>query len=147
MSVVIPPKAPGKQSGVAMIEILVSVLLLSIGVLGSLGLQARGISAITDAQMRTQTMLVSERIIGAISADYANAANYAYGGTGTVPSVLTGVVSEMRKEAPGAALAVVVTPAVGTNRVQVDITLTWAQKSDKQTTNTQSVRAYVSRAT
>lgn len=46
-----------------MIEVLVAVLILSFGVLGLIGLQARAISVASDAEDRNQAALLADEII------------------------------------------------------------------------------------
>lgn len=56
-----PPHAR-TQRGVALLEVLVSVLIFSIGLLGLLGLQARAISLSTDAEDRNRAALLANEI-------------------------------------------------------------------------------------
>lgn len=53
---------PARQAGMALIEVLVSVLLFSLGVLGMIGLQARAISFSVDAEDRNRAALVANEI-------------------------------------------------------------------------------------
>jgi len=50
------------QSGVALIEVLVSILLFSLGILGLIGLQARAISLSVDAEDRNRAALIANDI-------------------------------------------------------------------------------------
>ncbi len=50
------------QSGVALIEVLVSVLLFSLGILGLIGLQARAIGLSIDAEDRNRAALLANNI-------------------------------------------------------------------------------------
>lgn len=54
--------APKRQKGMAMIEVLVSVLLFSLGLLGLIGLQARAISMSVEAEDRNRAALVANEI-------------------------------------------------------------------------------------
>lgn len=54
------------QAGVALIEVLVSILLFSIGVLGLIGLQARAVSFSTDAEDRNRAALLANDIASAM---------------------------------------------------------------------------------
>ncbi|WP_418118470.1 type IV pilus modification protein PilV [Variovorax sp. 350MFTsu5.1] len=59
------PKLPSGQtshSGVALIEVLVSILLFSLGILGLIGLQARAISLSVDAEDRNRAALIANEI-------------------------------------------------------------------------------------
>ena len=50
------------QAGVALLEILVSVLLFSLGLLGLIGLQARAISFSNDAEDRNRAALLANEV-------------------------------------------------------------------------------------
>lgn len=50
------------QAGVALLEVLISVLLFSLGVLGLIGLQARAISLSIDAEDRNRAALIANDI-------------------------------------------------------------------------------------
>jgi type IV pilus assembly protein PilV len=53
----------GRQRGVALLEVLISVLLLAVGLLGLVGLQTRAIGASVDAEDRNRaSMLANEAI-------------------------------------------------------------------------------------
>jgi type IV pilus assembly protein PilV len=54
------------QAGVALLEILVSVLLFSLGVLGLIGLQARAINLSIDAEDRNRAALIANDIASAM---------------------------------------------------------------------------------
>jgi type IV pilus assembly protein PilV len=51
------------QAGVAMLEVLVSILLFSLGVLGLIGLQTRAISVSGDAEDRNRAALLANEIV------------------------------------------------------------------------------------
>ncbi|MDM0014130.1 type IV pilus modification protein PilV [Variovorax sp. J22P168] len=51
------------QRGVAMIEVLISVLLFSLGILGLIGLQARAVSLSVDAEDRNRAALLANEIV------------------------------------------------------------------------------------
>jgi type IV pilus assembly protein PilV len=55
------PRADG-QAGIALLEVLVSLLLFSLGVLGLIGLQARAISISTDAEDRNRAALLANDV-------------------------------------------------------------------------------------
>lgn len=54
------------QAGVALLEVLVSVLLFSLGVLGLIGLQARAINLSIDAEDRNRAALIANDIAAAM---------------------------------------------------------------------------------
>jgi type IV pilus assembly protein PilV len=55
-----------RQSGVALLEVLVSILLFSLGILGLIGLEARAISLSTDAEDRNRAALLANDIASAM---------------------------------------------------------------------------------
>jgi len=57
-----PSPAHTSQSGVALIEVLVSILLFSLGILGLIGLQARAINLSVDAEDRNRAALIANDI-------------------------------------------------------------------------------------
>ncbi len=69
------------QRGVTMIEVLVALLILTIGLLGVAGLQARMQSAQVEAFQRAQAIVLMQDMVDRINANRRNAANYATGGT------------------------------------------------------------------
>lgn len=56
------PLSRNGQAGVALLEVLVSVLLFSLGLLGLIGLQARAISFSVDAEDRNRAALLANEI-------------------------------------------------------------------------------------
>jgi type IV pilus assembly protein PilV len=57
-----PSSARTSQAGVALIEVLVSVLLFSLGILGLIGLQTRAIGLSLDAEDRNRAALLANDI-------------------------------------------------------------------------------------
>jgi len=57
------------QKGLSMIEILVSVLILSIGLLGIAGLQGTSLNSTRSASLRTQAIILSQDIIESMRAN------------------------------------------------------------------------------
>lgn len=71
------------QAGVGLIEVLVAVLVLSIGFVGMAALQARSLSINNGAIARSMATVASYSILDAMRADLANAAAANYNGTYT----------------------------------------------------------------
>ena len=69
------------QSGVGLIEVLVAVLVLSIGFLSVAALQARSLSTNNSAMARSMATMASYSILDAMRADLTNAVGGAYNGT------------------------------------------------------------------
>ena len=66
------------QRGVGLIEVLVAVLILSIGFLGMAALQAKSLSTNNSAMARSMATIASYSILDAMRADVSAAANGAY---------------------------------------------------------------------
>lgn len=73
--------ASSRQAGVGLIEVLVAVLVLSIGFLGIAALQARSLSTTNSAMSRSMATVASYSILDAMRADVANAIGGSYNST------------------------------------------------------------------
>lgn len=76
----------GKQSGFAMIEILVTIVIVAIGLLGLAGLQARLQVAEIESYQRAQALLLLNDMSSRLSTNRRNAGSYATG-VGATPLV------------------------------------------------------------
>ena len=115
-----------KQSGLALVETMIAILILAIGVVGMIGLQAKATSAMADAQARTESTLAAEELLGMMWNDQNNMIDYINGG-----AAYTNWVNKLTSKVPGANVAVNVIPAVtagGITQQQVTITITWRRK-------------------
>lgn len=75
--------APQRQSGVVLIEALVSILLLSLAILGIVGLQGSLVSASAQAKYRADAALLADQIIAVMWADKrGNLSTYAHNASG-----------------------------------------------------------------
>lgn len=73
-----PPLAPlHQQTGVVLLEVLISFLIFSLGILGLVGLQGTMVKNTTDAQYRSEATLLAQQRIGQMWADTCNLASYA----------------------------------------------------------------------
>ncbi|MGD9951815.1 MAG: type IV pilus modification protein PilV [Burkholderiales bacterium] len=68
------------QSGVALLEALVGILIFSIGILALMGLQAQSIRNTVEAKYRNEAAYLANQIIGQMWVDRANLADYDTGG-------------------------------------------------------------------
>ena len=121
--------APRRQGGIALIEAIVAVVLLGIGLLGAVGMQARSTSALADTAMRAQATLAAESLLGTMALDVANASDYALA-VGVAPDAASRLkpwYDATRAQIPGAQIVIVVTP--DTNRTKVDVQITWSRKT------------------
>jgi type IV pilus assembly protein PilV len=134
-----------RQSGIALLEALIAVMILGIGLLGTIGLQARAFSALSDAGMRAEATIASEKLLGIMSNDLPNAAQYGLA-AGAVPTpVLSDWYNETRSAIPGAVIAVTVGAPGATDRTQVDIVISWTRDAGKAP-NSQATTAYIAQA-
>lgn len=127
-----PPSPRAKQSGVALLEALVAILIFSIGLLGLVSLQARAIATTSDAKYRSDAAFLANKIIGVMWGDKANLATYSSGGAGNIcdagaisanPNVIAWL-NEVSAALPGAATnrqRIIVDAASG----QVSIAICW----------------------
>jgi type IV pilus assembly protein PilV len=120
-----------RQSGIALLEVLLAVLILAIGLLGTIGLQARAYSALSEADMRAEATIATERLIGIMSndqgADQSNLAAYALAAGGAPGTPLKSWYNATVAQIPGASITVVITPS-GTRLARVDITIGWVRR-------------------
>jgi type IV pilus assembly protein PilV len=87
---------PGTQRGVALLEALIAILIISFGVLGIIGLQANSISFVTDARYRVDAAAMADRLVGEMwvnagngAVSFPNSALYIWDGSGAPPAGLT----------------------------------------------------------
>jgi type IV pilus assembly protein PilV len=70
------------QSGAALIEVMVSIIIFALGILGILGLQTSTVSVAADARFRTEAAALADEYIALMTLeDPANLSNYATGGS------------------------------------------------------------------
>lgn len=75
-----PIRAPATQSGVALLEALIAVLVFSLGILALVGLQANAMRISTDAKMRIDASNLANQRVGEMWADASNLAGHAAAG-------------------------------------------------------------------
>ncbi|SFL56546.1 type IV pilus assembly protein PilV [Rugamonas rubra] len=129
------------QRGVALLEAMLAIVILGIGLLGTVGLQARAYSALSDASMRAEATMAVEKLLGVMSNDVANIPNYALA-EGAVPNAaLAPWLAETRGYIPGARIAVAVTAEL--RRFRVDATIRWTRKAGG-VENQHQITSYIS---
>lgn len=72
----------GKQQGSSLIEALVSMVVLGVGMLAYIALQATAIGNAADAKYRADAALFANQILGLMRSDIANLAQYAHNPNG-----------------------------------------------------------------
>lgn len=114
---------PKRQAGIALLEVLIAILLISFGILGIIGLQANAIGFTTDARYRIEAGALADRLVAQIWVDPANIASYDWAGSGSPPAVLAGWVNDVEATLPNAT-TLRPTVDVGTDNV-VTVTVRW----------------------
>lgn len=83
-----------RQRGFSMMEVLVAVLVFSLGVLGLVRLQATAVRMSTDARQRSEATFLADQLLARmLIADPATAATFAHRPGGTVSCAPTGTAS------------------------------------------------------
>ncbi|NVM79978.1 type IV pilus assembly protein PilV [Duganella sp. SG902] len=136
--------AARRQHGIALLEVMLAIVILGIGLLGTVGLQARAYSALSDAGMRAEATLAAEKLIGVINADLPNIAQYNLAEGATPNTQLAAWATETRRNIPGATLSVQVQDQPAQNRYQVDISIRWQRKARSEQ-NRHRVTSYIAR--
>lgn len=71
-----------RQLGMSLTEVLVSMAIFALGVLGLFGTHATAFNTYSDAKHRVDAALLADRLISEMWVDRANAAAYVYNGDG-----------------------------------------------------------------
>lgn len=129
---------PASQSGVMLLEALISIAIFSIGVLGLIGLQSAAIKNSTDAKQRAAAAFYANQIVGQMwSDDHATLSSYAhyaggtassqecsFSGTASANAKVVDWVTAIRSDLNGSAAAKLHQIRVGADNV-VNVTLCW----------------------
>ena len=117
------------QSGVALLEALIGILIFSIGILAVVGMQATAIKTVSDSKYRSEAAYLANQLLTQMWTDAGNvkSAEYAYNGTGTVPARLTAWVNDVSSRLPGTTTAkpVVAVSSETASGAVVQITVYW----------------------
>ncbi|MQA36568.1 type IV pilus modification PilV family protein [Rugamonas aquatica] len=116
-----------RQGGIALLEAMLAIVILGIGLVGTIGLQARAYAALSDASQRAEATLAGEKLLGVMNADSNNVLNYSVTEGGTPTAAIKPWVDETQLAIPGSVIGVTVTPQQ--LRVQVDISIKWKRKA------------------
>jgi type IV pilus assembly protein PilV len=116
-----------QQDGMTLIEILVAIVVLSIGLLGLAGLQLKGLQVGQGSTYRWQAAMLAEDIADRMRADRANALSGLYQLPGGTPSGATAqTISEWQTRLaalPQGAATITAPTAAPVN--EVTITISW----------------------
>lgn len=133
-----------RQQGMALIEAIVAAVLLAIGLLGAIGMQARSTSALADAGMRAEATIAADKLLGMMAVDLPNAGAYALAAGATPTTRLQPWYDDTRAHIPNARIVVDVVPATG--RTRVAITISWTRKTGAAQ-NAHRIVSYLAAAT
>ncbi|MYN09939.1 type IV pilus modification PilV family protein [Pseudoduganella aquatica] len=141
----LPRRPAWRQRGVAMLEAMIAIVILAIGLLGTVGLQARSYSALSDASMRAEATIAGEKLFGIMSNDLPNLGDYALAENGTPSGAIAPWLAETKLQIPGAKVAVrLVTQSATTTMVEISIR--WTRKTGGAE-NRHVLTSYVARVT
>jgi len=133
---------PRRQEGVALLEALLAAVLLAIGLLGTIGLQARAYSALSEASMRAEATIAAERLLGVMTADSERLSDYKLDSGGSPGARLAPWYDATRKSIPGAKVTVTVVPGSAGGAAAVTVAISWQRKTGEPA-NTHTVRGYI----
>jgi len=132
MKILVPSR---RERGIALIEVLIAIVLLGIGVLGTIGLQARSYAALADTGMRAEATMAAEKLVGVATNDMANLAAYALAADATPSATLRPWYDETRLHIPGAAITVAVAAPTTTAPGTIRVTIGWMRKKGSGSTS------------
>jgi len=138
-----------RQDGIALLEAMIATVILAIGLLGTIGLQARAYSAMNEASMRAEATIASEKLFGLMSTDVTHLSSYAKTPTGTAGTLLAKWDAETKVAIPSAVTSVTVTPnSNGTNSTAVTVVIKWQRRTGGDAVaNTSTMTSYLSGST
>jgi type IV pilus assembly protein PilV len=111
------------QSGVALLEALVGILIFSIGILALMGLQAQSIRNTVEAKYRNEAAYLANQIIGQMWVDRDNLAAYDTGG-GANPN-MTDWRTQVANTLPRVVAGGTNSPTIDVAGNQVTVTIFW----------------------
>ncbi|TAN08562.1 MAG: type IV pilus modification protein PilV [Rhodanobacteraceae bacterium] len=88
MPILATQRARDRQTGIGMIEVLIAVLIVSIGFLGMAALQAKALSTNNSAMARSMATVASYSILDAMRTDLTSAEAGAYGSISAPTTVI-----------------------------------------------------------
>jgi type IV pilus assembly protein PilV len=117
---------PGKQGGVMLLEVLIGILIFSIGILAMLGMQSIGMRNTIEAKYRSEASYLATQIVGTMWVDRDNLSSYDDGGAGNTNR--TNWVNAVQARLPQATGANA--PSILVNGTQVTVTVRWLRPGE-----------------
>ncbi|OYW64505.1 MAG: type IV pilus modification protein PilV [Hydrogenophilales bacterium 12-64-13] len=124
------PASAASQRGATLLEVLISIVVLAVGLLGYAGLQTVSLKNNLSAYHRSQATMLAYDVIDRIRADEPNAETYvlAFGDT---PAGDLGQWLNLVKDAlPGADAQIAFPDPLGTEPFTVQVTIRWEDERD-----------------
>jgi type IV pilus assembly protein PilV len=88
------PRPTRRSGGFTLVEVLVSVVIFTVGVIGMVRLQATAVKLSTDARQRAEATFLADQLLARmLISDPASAATFAHHPDGTTPCAPTGPAS------------------------------------------------------
>lgn len=134
------------QRGIALLEALLAIVILGIGLLGTIGLQARAYSALADAGLRAEAAMATSKLLGVMSTDLNNLTLYRVAASGTPSTRLAPWYAETRRLIPGATIVVSVSTASATAPASANVEISWRRKAGTPF-NTHRITSYFAGST
>jgi type IV pilus assembly protein PilV len=138
-----------RQQGVMLLEVLIGMLIFSIGILAMLGMQAVGMRATVDAKYRSEASFLANQIIGIMWGDAANLANYVLAADGSGACASNATCTAWRDNVLGKLPADATNdnmPTIAVSGNSVTVTVRWKRKGETSGSQHQ-VLAQILRAT
>jgi type IV pilus assembly protein PilV len=126
----------------ALLEALLAAVLLGLGLLGTIGLQARAYSALSDAGMRAEATIAAERLVGVMTTDADNLNAYALVAGAAPGARLAPWYGATLKSIPNAQVTVTVAAGGAGLPRNVTVAISWQRKTNTPK-NTHTVRVYI----
>ena len=123
-----------KNAGFALIESLIAVLILILGIVSSIGMQARGLNASTEASMRSEATMAADQLIGMMWSDLENIEDYEWDGSASPPAKLAAWYDDLNSNyIPGAQVSIIITPfGPDDTGTKADVVLSWVPKGSSE---------------
>lgn len=133
-------KPLSKNSGFSLIESMISIVILSFGILGIARFQTGMLVQTTDAQSRLAASALAEDLLSMVRIDAANAPCYTVPAQGTcASSFASGQANAWAKRASSSIPGIVGYSASMPDATRFLVQITWASKAFKEARNLQVV--------
>jgi len=139
------PARTAAQRGMALIEALIAILILAVGLIGTLGLQVNSQKALSQASMRAEATIAANELIGVMNTDLDNLDGYALADDGEPKPRLQAWHKALTDHLPNAAATIAVTPVPDTERTEVAIDISW-QRDAEAPRDQHRVLTYIARS-